>query len=204
MAEAARKLATYEDLLALPEDVRAEVIGGQIVVTPSPLPEHGWIQLSVGRTIGGPFDVGGFGGGRTGPGGWWILAEVDVRLSPHDIVRPDVAGWRRQRLPDPWGKRPIDVVPDWVCEILSPATARYDRGPKMRLYVEHGVGHCWLIDPTLRTLEAYAAEPDAEGRRRWVRLGCWAEDDEVRLPPFEAEPLRVGLLFPPRSGASQG
>src|ERR1700722_19870050 len=94
----ARKLATFEDLLRLSDDVRAEVIDGAIVVSPPPLPAHSRTQRSLARFIGGPFDDDD---GRGGAGGWWILTEVDVELGPHQVVRPDVAGWRRERLPEP-------------------------------------------------------------------------------------------------------
>ena len=120
MSSPAPKLATYADLLALPEDERAEVLSGQIVMTPAPLPRHAYVQRCTGRFIGGPFDDDD---GRGGPGGWWIFVEVDVALGAHDIVRPDISGWRREGLPRPGSVRPIDVVPDWVCEVLSPATA---------------------------------------------------------------------------------
>ncbi len=96
----AKKHASYDDLLALSEDVRAEILSGEIVSTPGPLPEHGWVQRTVGRFIGGPFgDDDDYGG----PGGWWILPEVDIQFSEHDIVRPDLSGWLRERLPSPWG-----------------------------------------------------------------------------------------------------
>ena len=111
------KLATYADLLAMPEDVRAEVFAGEIVTTPASLPRHSKVQRALSRFVGGPFDDDD---GRGGPGGWWIFVEVDVELGPHDVVRPDLAGWRRERLPNPGKARPITVAPDWVCEVLSP------------------------------------------------------------------------------------
>lgn len=120
MSSQAPKLATYNDLLALPADVRAEVLGGEIVTAPAPLPRHSQVQRAAGSFIGGPFHDDD---GRGGPGGWWIFVEVDIALGPHDIVRPDLAGWRRERLPRPGSLRPIETAPDWVCEILAPATA---------------------------------------------------------------------------------
>src|SRR5918994_1996130 len=115
MSSPAPKLATYADLLALPEDVRAEILAGEIVTTPAPLPRHSNVQGSARRFIGGPFHDDD---GRGGPGGWWIFVEVDIALSPNDIVRPDLAGWRRERLPRPGSLRPIGILPDWACEIL--------------------------------------------------------------------------------------
>ena len=184
-----RKLATYDDLLALSEDVKAEVVGGVIDVQPSALPRHSKVQRSLGSLLGGPFDDDD---GRGGPGGWWILPEVDTRLGKHDIVRPDLAGWKRPRLPDPWNTRPIDVVPDWVCEITSPSNARHDRLVKARLYLTSGLPHLWLIDPDARLLEALVREGD-----RWIESGRFGDGDLVRIPPFEAVELEVGRLFPP-------
>ena len=117
----AKKLATFADVARLPDDVRAEIIDGEIIETAPPLPEHGRAQRSVCSFIGKPFDDDD---GRGGPGGWWILVEVDIQLSPHCVLRPDVAGWRRERLPEPWGKRPLEVLPDWVCENRLPRPSR--------------------------------------------------------------------------------
>src|SRR5688572_16647541 len=118
MSKPAARLATYEDLLVLPEHVRAEIVAGQVITSPGALPKHSRAVRTLGSFIGKPFDDDD---GRGGPGGWWILVEVDIRLSPHDIVRPDLSGWRRTRLPEPWDIRPIDVVPDWICEVTSPS-----------------------------------------------------------------------------------
>jgi Uma2 family endonuclease len=183
------KLATYEDLLALGESERAEVIRGTVQVAPAVLPRHARAQGALARHVGGPFDDDD---GRGGPGGWWIFLEVDVRLSPHDIVRPDASGWKRERLVAPWDVRPIDLVPDWICEVTSPSNARHDRLVKARLYLEAGVPHLWLIDPDARVLEALVRDGD-----RWIEAGRFGDGDVVRIPPFEAVALDVGRLFPP-------
>ena len=193
MDDAAKRLATYEDLLALDDDVRAEILAGEIVTSPAPLPKHSKAQRALGRFIGGPFDDDD---GHGGPGGWWIFVEVDVALGPHEIVRPDLSGWRRFRLPDPGDQRPIEVTPDWVCEILSPSTVSRDRVEKRRLYAEHGVAHYWIVDVDARTLEAFALD---EGR--WVLAGTWGESDVAAIPPFEGVELAVGRLFLPRVDA---
>lgn len=188
----AGKLATYDDLLALPEDQRAEIIGGVLVAPPSPLPRHGRAQRVVGRVIGGAFDDDD---GHGGPGGWWILPEVDVRLSPHDIVKPDLAGWRRERLPEPWDLRPIDVVPDWICEIISPSNVADDRVRKRRLYAERDVAFYWLLDPSARTLEALRLDREA---RVWIEIGSYDDASAARIAPFDAIEIPVGRSFPPR------
>ena len=182
-------LATYDDLAALPEDVKAEVVRGALEVSPAPLPRHARVQRTLGRVVGGAFDDDD---GEGGPGGWWILPEVDVRLTRHDIVRPDVAGWRRERLPDPGDLRPIDVVPDGICEITSPSNARRDRVDKARLYLEAGVPFYWIVDPETRVLEALVRDG-----ARWVEAGRFSDGDVVRLAPFEAIEIKITRLFLP-------
>jgi Uma2 family endonuclease len=190
MATPQRKLATYADLLALPQDTRAEVLGGELILSPAPLPRHSKAQGSARRFLGGPFDDDD---GHGGPGGWWIFVEVDVMLGPHDIVRPDLSGWRRERLSQPGRVRPIEVVPDWVCEVLSPSTAARDRITKRRLYAQAGIPFYWLIDPELRAVEALALRDGV-----WVELGVFDDTATARIAPFDAIELEIGRLFLPR------
>jgi Uma2 family endonuclease len=189
-------MATYADLLELPEDVRAEILAGQIVTSPAPLPKHSKVQRSLGRFIGGPYDDDD---GHGGPGGWWNFVEVDVALGRHDVVRPDLAGWRRERLPDPGNQRPIDVTPDWVCEILSPSTASRDRLVKRQLYADSGIRHYWMIDVDARILEVFQLEG-----ARWTLLATYGDDATARIPPFVEVDLPVGRLFLPRSEPAAG
>src|SRR4051794_34924062 len=153
MATPAPKLATYADLIALPEDARGEVLAGEIVTSPAPLPRHSKVQGSARRFLGGPFDDDD---GHGGPGGWWIFVEVDVALGPHEIVRPDLVGWRRERLPRPGSARPITVVPDWVCEVIPPPRARAGCVTMRLLSAQPGVPHFCLTDPGARVLDAPA------------------------------------------------
>lgn len=190
MTTPARKPATYADLLALPEQTRAEILAGDIVVSPAPLPRHSKAQGAIRRFVGGPYDDDD---GHGGPGGWWIFVEVDVALSTEDIVRPDVAGWRRTRLFQPGSKRPIDVVPDWVCEILSPATAARDRVQKRALYARAGVSHYWIVDPEARVMEALVLRDG-----NWLEQGVYDENAAARIVPFEDVTIDVGRLFLPR------
>jgi Uma2 family endonuclease len=183
-------LATYDDLMRLPEDVHGEVLDGVVRTLPGALPEHGRVQRSLSRYVGGPFDDDDGGGG---PGGWWILIETDVRFSPYQIVRPDVVGWRRARLESPWGKRPIDTTPDWICEVVSPTSRRRDRIDKSRLYLASGVPHYWLVDPEERTLECYTVHDGY-----WLQTGVYEDScAEARIPPFESVVIPVARLFPP-------
>jgi Uma2 family endonuclease len=192
VSDPAPRLAAYEDLLILPEGVRAEVLGGTVISSPAPLPKHSRAQRALGSFVGGPFDDDD---GHGGPGGWWIFVEVDIQLAPHDIVRPDLAGWRRERLHDPGEQRPILVPPDWVCEVLSPSTAVHDKITKRALYARTGIRHYWIVDVDAHTLEAFELLD-----QRWVLAGTYGDDAVARIAPFEAVELAVGRLFLPKAG----
>lgn len=183
-APASRRNATAADLAALPGDPYAEVIGGLIVEKASPSAEHGAAQAALTAMVWQRFSRG------RGPDGWWILTEVEVELESHDIYRPDVVGWRRDRVPTRPAGRPVRIRPDWVCEVLSASNADNDLVTKFRGYHRNGVPHYWLLDPDSRTLMVY----------RWSEVGYIAvltakRDEKVRAEPFEAMELDVGSLF---------
>jgi Uma2 family endonuclease len=184
MSETAPRLATYEDLLEVPPNLVAEILNGRLVTHPRPSPRHLRASSRLGSELDGPFDRG-----RGGPGGWWILDEPELHLGTQVLV-PDIAGWRRERLPRLPETAWFELAPDWICEVLSPGTARFDRVEKLPAYAEAGVAHAWLIDPGLRTLEAFVLH---EGR--WLLLGTRAEDDPVSLPPFDAVTFELGSLW---------
>jgi Uma2 family endonuclease len=184
MAEPANREATYEDLLRVPPPLVAEILYGQLHTHPRPAPRHAIASSALGGALFDPF-----GRGSGGPGGWWILDEPEIHLGRHVVV-PDIAGWQRQRMPALPDTAWFALAPDWVCEVLSPATAQTDRSLKLPLYAEQGVGHCWLVDPLLRTLEAYQLK---EGR--WVLLTTLREADPVRLPPFDAIEFGLDALW---------
>lgn len=117
-----------------------------------------------------------------------------MRLDRHNIVRPDVVGWRRERLPSPWDTRPIDVIPDWICEVISPSNQAHDRVRKRNLYAKHGVPFFWIIDPHARTLEAMRLE---KAGGPWIEVGAYDDESIARTAPFDAIELEVGWLFPP-------
>jgi Uma2 family endonuclease len=117
--------------------------------------------------------------------------EVDIQLGTHDIVRPDLAGWRRERLPDP-DLQPIPIVPDWACEVLSPSNAAHDRVTKRKMYAEHGVRYYWIVDPGARTVEAFELRDGT-----WVDVGTHDETSVARIPPFDAVEIPIGRLFLP-------
>lgn len=194
MGEPAERLATYADLLSLDDDVRAEILGGQIVTSPAPLPRHSKSQGALRSFVGRPYDDDD---GHGGPGGWWIFVEVDVELGPHDVVRPDLSGWRRERLPDPSNERPIRMAPDWVCEVLSPSTLAVDRNQKRALYHRHGIGHYWIVDPEARLVEVFS-HADAG----WTLVGTYGDDETVAMPPFVEVEVPIGRLFLPKPDVS--
>jgi Uma2 family endonuclease len=186
VADPAKRRATYEDYLALPAHVVGEIINGVLQVSPRPAPRHAYASSRLGGKLDG-FDSGGSGG----PGGWWILFEPEIQLTPREPVSPDLAGWRRERMPALPSTSYFDLPPDWVCEVLSPSTAAWDRSEKLPLYAEHGVPHAWLIDPILRTLEVFALDV----ARRYTLVTVARDDAKLRAPPFEALELDLAGLW---------
>ena len=187
MSAPLKKAATYEDLVALPENVVGEIIQGELVVSPRPAFAHAHAAGALGADLGSPFFRG-----KGGPGGWWILPEIELHLE-NDVLVPDLAGWRRERMPKPPAPREpfITVAPDWVCEILSPATARVDRRLKLPVYARAQVANVWLIDPLLRTLEVLRCQ-----REGWLLVATFSEREQVRVEPFDAVELDLGALWP--------
>ena len=179
----ARKQATYTDLLQVPERFVAEIIDGALTTAPRPSFPHARAVSIISRQLD-PFDRGT--GGPDGPGGWWILFEPELHLGA-DILVPDIAGWRRERMPVLEDVPYSELAPDWVCEVVSPSTGRSDRVLKMPIYAREQVGHLWLVDPGLRTLEVYGLEA-----QRWVVLRTHGGDETVRAEPFESIELDLG------------
>jgi Uma2 family endonuclease len=191
-----RRPATYADLEALPEHVTGEIIDGTLYAWPRPRPRHSLAAIRLGSDLDLPF-----GRGRGGPGGWWILSEPELRLD-RQVVVPDLAGWRRERMSEPPATVGIHVAPDWICEILSPTTARLDRKRKKQIYAEHGVLHLWLVDPALRTLEVYRLT-----QGRWLEIATFIDDDVARVEPFDAVELSLvdwWVAEPPSAASESG
>ena len=184
MPATARKFATYEDLFDLPDHLVGEIIHGQLITHPRPTPKHAVASSAIGDELVSPFQKG-----RGGPGGWWILDEPELHLGPHILV-PDLAGWRRERLPTMPDIAYFTLPPDWVCEVLSPGTARVDRADKMPIYAAQGIPFLWLIDPAPRTLEVFVLYDG-----RWALEHVYKEDDEVRAAPFDAISFPLGVLW---------
>jgi Uma2 family endonuclease len=179
-------LSLYEQLLALPEHLTGEILGGELHTQPRPSGRHGVTETSLGASLVPPFQRG-----RGGPGGWWIIVEPEIHFVRDTVVAvPDLAGWRRERMPAvPEGHR-FEVAPDWVCEILSPVTARKDRALKLPLYAEYRVAHAWLVDPLAQTLEAFSL--CAEG---WLLIATLKDDEAVNVPPFDAITFSLADLW---------
>jgi len=181
--DTARRRATYEDLLKVPDTMVAEILDGELYATPRPAFPHARATSVMGSDLGGPFDCPP--GGPGGPGGWWILDEPELHLGP-DVVVPDLAGWRRERVPRLPNAAFFDVAPDWACEAVSATTAGTDRVRKMRIYARESVGHLWLVDPLAKTLESYRLEG-----ARWVVASTHGGSERVRAEPFEAVELEL-------------
>lgn len=186
MTDASHTPATYADLEAVPPHLVAEILFGSLVTHPRPAPRHGAAANAVGTTLSQPFQ---FGAG--GPGGWIFIVEPELHLGPHVIV-PDIAGWRRERLPaEAIEGAFVSVAPDWVCEILSPSTEKYDKGDKRRIYATYGVGHLWFVDPRARTLEVFERQD-----RNWLLTHTFVDREGVSAPPFGEHTFSLGLLWP--------
>jgi Uma2 family endonuclease len=184
MGQPAQRPATYADLCDLPERLVGEIIAGRLVTHPRPAPRHARAYSSLGFKVGSAFDDG-----VGGPGGWWILDEPELHLDA-DILVPDLAGWRRERMPRFPETAWFELPPDWVCEILSPSTAKLDRAEKLPIYARHGVGHAWLVDPDARTLEVFERSGG-----HWLLLGVLVNDDAVAQPPFDAISFGLSALW---------
>jgi len=178
----ARRRATYEDLLQVSDLLIAEIVDGELITSPRPAFPHAHAASAITQDLG-PFARRP--GGPGGPGGWWILFEPELHLGA-DILVPDVAGWRRERMPVLGNIPYCEQAPDWVCEVTSPNTGRLDRVRKMAIYAREQVSHLWLVDPLLRTLEVYRLEG-----QRWVVAGTHGDVEVVRAEPFEALELDI-------------
>jgi len=176
--------ATYEDLVRVPDHLVAEILDGDLYATPRPRPRHAHTASVLGTEILGAFHLG-----RGGPGGWWILDEPELHLSA-DVIVPDLAGWRRERLVSIPDAPAITVAPDWACEVISPSTEAIDRGKKLAIYARERVTHVWLINPSNETLEVFALADGA-----WMLVATHVGQAVVRAVPFAAIELNLALLW---------
>lgn len=169
-----------------PDDVIAEVLGGELHSSPRPRVRHSRAASVLGGKLGNRFDYG-----DDGPGEWILLDEPELHLGEGpDIVVPDQASWRRKRVPEFPDAAAIEIAPDWVCEVLSPATEAIDRGKKRDIYAREGVGYLWLVAPGPRVLEVFALAGTT-----YQLVGTWSGNDDVQAPPFEAFSLALADLW---------
>lgn len=184
MAQTVERFATYEDLFDLPDNMVGEIINGQLIAMPRPAPKHATAASNLGYEMGNPFHRG-----RGGPGGWRILDEPEIH-SQGDILVPDLAGWRRERMPELPDTAYFELAPDWVCEVLSPSTSKRDRADKMPIYACWGVAHLWLVDPDAQTLESYQLQDG-----HWLLLQVYQQQAQVSAPPFDAIAFNLDDLW---------
>lgn len=185
MTKPLKKDATYDDLRDVPDNFVAEMFDGELYASPRPAFPHTHAASVLEIDIGGPFHRG-----RNGPGGWVIVHEPELHFD-NDVLVPDLAGWRRERLP----RLPVDpyltLAPDWVCEVLSPSTEALDRGKKLRIYSRERVAYAWLVDPLRQTLEVLTLDE----HREWKSHGVLEGRANVRAVPFDAIELELGALW---------
>jgi Uma2 family endonuclease len=183
-AKPLKKGATYDDLRDVPDHFIAEMFDGELYASPRPAFPHAHAVTALGSELFGPFHRG-----RNGPGGWLILYEPELHLGS-DVLVPDFAGWRRERLPAVPAGAYTGLAPDWICEVLSPSTEVLDRGKKLAIYAREDVAHAWLVDPMRQTLELLSL---ALGR--WTLVDRHEGSTSVRAVPFDAIELELGALW---------
>jgi Uma2 family endonuclease len=183
-----RPLPTLADLDALPPGIVGEIIEGVLYTMTKPRMRHQRTGLEIGSGLLGPFDHG-----HGGPGGWWIVTEPGIELPDETKeISPDVAGWRRDRMPEMPVDEPIRIVPDWVCEILSKTTRRHDLLIKLPYYARIGVAYAWVVDLEARVVMAHRLESGA-----WRTIGTYSDETEARIEPFDVVPLDITDWWPP-------
>ncbi len=183
---AAKKRASYQDVLDAPPHMVAEVLDGELELHPRPSRRHSLAASVLGMDLGGFYHRG-----RGGPGGWVILDEPELHLG-FDILVPDLAGWKKERFPRAADDEAyFTVAPDWVCEVIGPRSAKRDRTTKLSIYAREGVDVVWLVDPALRTLEVLRRSDS-----QWLLLSTHSDSELVSAPPFEAVQLQLAALWP--------
>lgn len=187
-----RTPATYKDIEALPEHLVGELINGELFVSRRP-PSRTALAVSVLlMDLGSAFDLG-----RTGPGGWSMLREVELHFG-NDVLVPDLSGWRHERLPTIPDVPYLELAPDWICEVLSPATAKLDLVHKLPRYAQAGVKHAWIVNPIHHLLQVFRLE-----HNKWMLVSAFGGDDRVRAEPFDAVELELEALWIEKSPPSE-
>ncbi len=175
----------YDELMALPDNIIGEILNSELYTQPRPGPKHAIASTRLGADIDPAY-----GRGRGGPGGWWIIYEPEVHLATGDIVVPDIAGWQKSRMPELPETAYFDLAPDWICEVLSPGTAKTDRTVKMPIYAKNAVSYLWLVDPIEKILEAYELL-----NSKWLLLSAHKDNDKISLKPFDQITIALDELW---------
>jgi Uma2 family endonuclease len=183
-AKTAPTRATYADIEKLPAGIVGELIDGVLHTQSRPAIRHAIAASAMLEELGPPFKRG-----KGGPGGWMILVEPELRLAS-DVLVPDLAGWRRERMPEAPDVVGCTLSPDWVCEVLSPSTAATDRGEKLPVYAREGVSHVWLVDAISKTLEILRLDGAT-----YRLIKTWHDEAKVRAEPFDAIVLDLAVLW---------
>jgi len=185
MSQVSKRPATYADIEALPPHVVGEILFGNLVTHPRPHRRHGGAASALGAISTNAYQFG-----IGGPGGWIFVVEPELHLGPHVAV-PDIAGWRQEHMTESSEKAFFEVAPDWICEVLSPSTEKYDKGDKRRIYAHYEVQHLWHVDPRAKTLEVFRLQG-----RDWLLTHTFVDREDVSAPPFDAITFSLGLLWP--------
>jgi Uma2 family endonuclease len=185
-------LATIQDLEALPEGSRTELINGRLSALPRPTGAHLKATNELFYELQGPFSRK-----KGGPGGWLFVIEPQLYLvgkkgREHSMI-PDIAGWRRERLAEVPRSYRFDITPDWVCEVISESSRVQDRQEKPPIYLSCGVSFYWLIEPEARELEVWKAAEDV-----WQVFGVFSREDKVKAASFGEVELDLSVLWIPR------
>jgi Uma2 family endonuclease len=184
MSSTLKKDANYADLCAVPDNFVAEILDGDLYASPRPSSPHAVAAGALFRKLGGPFEDG-----ENGPGGWRFIIEPEFHFGT-DVVVPDIAGWRRERMPTVPNVAYFTLAPDWLCEVLSPSTDAIDRRKKLPIYAREGVRHVWLVNPLRQMLEVLRLES-----QRWSLTATHEADAKVSAEPFDVIELELRALW---------
>jgi Uma2 family endonuclease len=176
--------ATYEDLLEVPDHLVAEIVEGELYTSPRPAARHAEATGSLYSQLRRRFQEG-----DGGPGGWWFLMEPELHLG-RDVFVPDIAGWRKERMPVLPDVAALELAPDWICETLSTKTARLDRYRKLPRYARYDIPHAWLVDPVSFGGEVYRLTNE-----HWVLISTHEGSTLIRVEPFEAAEIDLGAMW---------
>jgi len=178
--------ATYQDVETAPAHQVAELIDGELFLSPRPGGPHASVMTQLSAEL-----VQRFRRGVGGPGGWLIIVKPELHLDGGGrVVVPDLAGWKLERMPTVPDDHKFTVVPDWVCEIASLSTEKFDRRKKLPVYARSGVGHAWIVQPRIRALNAFRRQD-----QHWLDVGYFTDADVMRAEPFDAVEIDLAMLW---------